>query len=82
MAALDQVPLFNRIGTKVHPPQTLLTGTPRPLKKLEALIKKPSTVLVTGSSLANAANLAPSTVANMRASPERGGASRKCSGSC
>lgn len=66
MAALDQIPLFNRIGSKEHPPQTLLTGTPRPLKKLEALIKKPSTVLVTGSSLANAANLAPSTVANMK----------------
>lgn len=66
MAALDQIPLFNRIGTKANPPQTLLTGTPRPLKKLEALIKKPSTVLVTGSSLANAANLAPTTVANMR----------------
>lgn len=66
MAALDQIPLFNRIGSKARPPQTLLTGTPRPLKKLEALIKKPSTVLVTGSSLANAANLAPTTVANMR----------------
>lgn len=66
MAALDQIPLFNRIGTKLRPPQTLLTGTPRPLQKLEALIKKPSTVLVTGSSLANAANLAPTTVANMR----------------
>jgi len=66
MAALDQIPLFNRIGSKARPPQTLLTGTPRPLKKLEALIKKSSTVLVTGSSLANAANLAPTTVANMR----------------
>jgi hypothetical protein len=67
MAALDQIPLFNRIGTKTRPPQTLLTGTPRPLKKLEELIQKPTTALVTGSSLANAANLAPSTVANMRA---------------
>lgn len=66
MAALDQIPLFNRIGSKTRPPQTLLTGTPRPLKKLEDLIKKASTVLVTGSSLANAANLAPTTVANMR----------------
>lgn len=66
MAALDQIPLFNRIGSKAFPPQTLLTGTPRPLKKLDQLIKKPSTVLVTGSSLANAANLAPTTIANMR----------------
>lgn len=66
MAALDQIPLFNRIGSRAYPPQVLLTGTPRPLKKLEELIKRPSSVLVTGSSLANAANLAPSTVANMR----------------
>lgn len=67
MAALDQIPLFNRIGTKLRPPQTLLTGTPKPFKKLEELIAKPTTVLVTGSSLANAANLAPTTVANMKA---------------
>jgi phage terminase large subunit-like protein len=66
MAALDQIPLFNRIGSRERPPQTLLTGTPRPLKKLEALIQKPSSILVTGSSLANAANLAPTTVANMK----------------
>lgn len=67
MAALDQIPLFNRLGTKKHPPQTLLTGTPRPLEKLEKLLKKPGTVLVTGSSLANRANLAPATVATMKA---------------
>lgn len=67
MAALRQIPLFNRIGTRKNPPQTFLTGTPRPLKELEALISKPDTVLLTGSSLANAANLAPTTVANMRA---------------
>lgn len=67
MAALDQIPLFNRIGTKLCPPQTLLTGTPRPSKKLKELIEKPTTALVTGSSLSNAANLAPTTVANMRA---------------
>lgn len=67
MAMLDQVPMFNRIGSELDPPQTLLTGTPRPLKKLEELIKKPTTALVSGSSLANRAFLAPSTVRNMRA---------------
>lgn len=67
MAALDQIPLFNRIGTRERPPQTFLTGTPRPVKKLEALIARPDAVVLTGSSLANAANLAPTTVANMRA---------------
>ncbi len=67
MAALDQLPLILRIGTAEDPPQLLLTGTPRPLKKLEDLINQPGTVVVTGSSLANAANLAPSAVANMRA---------------
>jgi len=66
MAALDQIPMFNRIGTKESPPQTLLTTTPKPLKKLEALMKDPTTALVTGSSLANAAFLAPTTIANMR----------------
>jgi phage terminase large subunit-like protein len=67
MAMLDQVPMFNRIGTSANPPQTLLTGTPRPLKKLEELIKRPTTALVSGSSLANRAFLAPSTIRNMRA---------------
>jgi phage terminase large subunit-like protein len=38
MAAVKQIPLFNRIGTKQRPPQTLLTGTPRPLKALEELL--------------------------------------------
>lgn len=67
MAALDQLPLVLRIGTKARPPQMLLTGTPRPIKKLAELIEKPGTVLVTGSSLANRANLAPTAIANMRA---------------
>lgn len=68
MAALDQIPMFNRIGTEQRPPQLLLTGTPLAgLKKLESLIKQPGTILRTGSSLANAANLAPSTVRKMRA---------------
>jgi phage terminase large subunit-like protein len=67
MAGLDQIPLFNRIGTKLRPPQTLLTGTPKPFAKLQALIEKAGTVLITGSSLANSANLAPTTVANMKA---------------
>jgi hypothetical protein len=70
MAALDQLPLVLRIGTKEFPPQLLLTGTPRPLKKIEdaALregrasgkkILKAGVILLTGSSLANRANLAP-----------------------
>lgn len=67
MEAIDQIPLFNRIGTALAPPQLLLTGTPKPLKKLEALIKKQGTVVVTGSSLANRANLSPTTVRNMTA---------------
>jgi len=67
MAALDQLPLILRIGTRTQPPQCLLTGTPRPLKKLEELINRPDSVVVTGSSLANSANLAPSALAAMRA---------------
>lgn len=75
MAALDQLPLVLRIGTKIRPPQLLLTGTPRPLKKIEKLLfgekpeKKqllPGVVLRTGSSLANRANLAPDTVRLMK----------------
>jgi predicted phage terminase large subunit-like protein len=74
MAAVKQIPLFNRIGTKQRPPQTLLTGTPRPLKALEELLfetdsqgnltKTPrkDVVIRSGSSLANRANLAPSAV--------------------
>jgi phage terminase large subunit-like protein len=57
MAAVDQLPLVLRIGTKERPPQLLLTGTPRPLKKLKELIYsdgegtvvKPGVVLRTGS---------------------------------
>ncbi|WP_338865543.1 terminase large subunit domain-containing protein [Myxococcus stipitatus] len=75
MAALDQLPMVLRIGTAANPPQLLLTGTPRPLRKLEALlfsdaeakVLRPGVVLRTGSSLANRANLAPSAVATMRA---------------
>ncbi len=67
MAALDQVPLFNRIGTAEFPPQVLLTGTPRPVPKLAELVARPGVVVITGSSLANSANLAPSTVATMQA---------------
>jgi phage terminase large subunit-like protein len=70
MAALDQIPLFNRLGTREAPPQTLLTGTPRPIRKLAELLERPDTVRITGSSLANAANLAPSAVAAMRAMSE------------
>ncbi|MFP2958241.1 terminase large subunit domain-containing protein [Myxococcus sp. 1LA] len=75
MAALDQLPMVLRIGTAANPPQLLLTGTPRPLRKLEELLfsdaetkaLRPGVVLRTGSSLANRANLAPSAVATMRA---------------
>lgn len=67
MAALDQVVLFNRIGTAEYPPQLLLTGTPRPVPKLAALVQQEGTVVITGSSLANASNLAPATVKAMKA---------------
>ncbi|WP_163866096.1 terminase large subunit domain-containing protein [Myxococcus eversor] len=75
MAALDQLPMVLRIGTAANPPQLLLTGTPRPLKKLEELLfsdaetkaLRAGVVLRTGSSLANRANLAPSAVATMKA---------------
>lgn len=78
MAALDQLPMVLRIGSRKNPPQLLLTGTPRPLRKISELlfaddegkILKPGVVLRTGSSLANAANLAPDAVANMRALAE------------
>jgi phage terminase large subunit-like protein len=66
MAALDQVPLIVRIGTEENPPRTLLTGTPKPFKKLKALAEKPGTVLVRGSSLANKF-LAPSALREMAA---------------
>lgn len=66
MAAIDQIPMFNRIGTDENPPQVLLTGTPRPSKKLEELLKRPGAVLIRGNSLANSANLAPSTVRDFR----------------
>lgn len=67
MAALDQLPLVLRIGTAADPPQLLLTGTPKPLKKLQELIARPGTVLVRGSSLANRANLAPTALREMQA---------------
>lgn len=80
MAAIDQLPFVLRIGTRADPPQLLLTGTPRPLRKIEEMLFPrsadgafdhtrllPGTVLRTGSSLNNAANLAPTAVANMRA---------------
>jgi phage terminase large subunit-like protein len=67
MEAFDQLELVCRIGSAERPPQILLTGTPKPLKKLEELLKRPRVIFRSGSSLANAANLAPSTVSAMRA---------------
>lgn len=53
----DNVELGLRLGRK---PQAMLTGTPRPIKWLKDLMADPKTVVTTGSSFRNLANLAES----------------------
>lgn len=51
-------------------PQTLITTTPRPLKRLRELSAKEGTVTVRGSTYENASNLAPSFIEELRLSYE------------
>jgi phage terminase large subunit-like protein len=47
----------------LHPgahPQCVIMTTPKPIKLLKQIIADPGTVLTRGSTIANAANLAPS----------------------
>jgi predicted phage terminase large subunit-like protein len=46
-------------------PQTLITTTPRPIALMRKLLAHPKTVVLTGSTYANAANLAPSFIEEM-----------------
>lgn len=48
-------------------PQVMVTTTPRPLPLLSALLKDASSVVTRGSTWANAANLAPSFISQMKA---------------
>lgn len=51
----DNAMLGNRIGT----PHAILTGTPRPLPWLRKLEEQPRTIVTTGNTYENVANLAP-----------------------
>jgi predicted phage terminase large subunit-like protein len=53
-----------RLGTR---PRVVVTTTPRPLPLIRELLKSPSTVVRRGSTFDNAANLAPSALAEFRA---------------
>lgn len=59
----NQVMMCLRLG--VHP-RCIITTTPRPVPLLEKLLKDPKTVVTRGSTFDNAANLAPSYIAQMK----------------
>lgn len=52
----DQAMLGLRLGKK---PQVFISTTPRPIKLIKELVKSPTTLLTTGSTYDNRANLAP-----------------------
>ncbi len=60
----DQVMMGLRLGDQ---PRCIITTTPRPLPLIEKLMKDPKTHLTRGSTFDNAANLAPSYLAQMKA---------------
>ncbi len=60
----DQVMMGLRLGDQ---PRCIITTTPRPVPLIEKLMKDPKTYLTRGSTFDNAANLAPSYLAQMKA---------------
>jgi len=61
--AWDQYQLALRLGTH---PQTVVTTTPRPIKIIRDLSKRDGVLVVRGSTFDNAANLAPTALAELR----------------
>jgi len=59
----DNLMLSLRLGDH---PQVIVTTTPRPLKIIRQLMQSPSTVVTRGTTFDNAANLAPSALAEYR----------------
>jgi predicted phage terminase large subunit-like protein len=59
----DQYQFALRLGTH---PQTIVTTTPRPTKLIKDLITREKVTLVRGSTFDNAANLAPSALAELK----------------
>jgi phage terminase large subunit-like protein len=65
--AWDQLLFGLRLGDD---PRAIVTTTPRPTPLLRSIIKDPRTIVTTGSTFDNAANLAPSALAQLRAKYE------------
>lgn len=61
--AWDQLQFGLRLGAN---PQTIITTTPRPTKLIKDLIMRERVITVRGSTFENAANLAPSALAELR----------------
>jgi len=61
--AWDQYKFALRLGDH---PQTVITTTPRPTKLIKSLLSQDGTTIVRGSTFDNAANLAPSALADLR----------------
>lgn len=61
--AWDQLLFGMRLGTK---PRIIVTTTPRPTRLVTEIINDPTTIVVTGSTFDNAANLAPSALAKLK----------------
>ena len=61
--AWDQYQLALRLGSH---PQTVITTTPRPVKIIRDLSKRDGVMVVRGSTFDNAANLAPTALAELR----------------
>lgn len=63
LEAWDQLMFGLRLGPN---PQCVVTTTPRPLRLLEDLISRPTTVVTKGSTFDNARNLSPAALAELR----------------
>lgn len=59
----DQLQFGLRLGDH---PQVVVTTTPRPTKLVKEIIESPGTIVVTGSTFDNKANLAPSALARLK----------------
>jgi phage terminase large subunit-like protein len=55
-----------RFGLRLGEPRTCITTTPKPLPLIKEILADPRTVLTRGATYANAANLAPSFIADIR----------------
>lgn len=65
--AWDMLQFGLRLGSS---PQTVVTGTPKPVKLIRELVKSPTTVITRGSTYDNADNLAPSFLEAIKAKYE------------